>query len=82
MRFKGLNYEPPPLVIDPEGCGCTDCLTCESKPIDRVDRTDVADLLALDQRVINRTGRTDAWLHNQLVSILGTGTMIQSGRNR
>lgn len=56
-RFES-DFGPTSFVIDPAGCGCTDCLVGYSTPLDDVR---VAVLLTavldLGMHIVDRTGR-------------------------
>lgn len=58
VRFES-EFEPDMFVIDPAGCGCTDCLMGYSTPLNEVDvEVLLTALLDYGMRVIDRTGRT------------------------
>jgi hypothetical protein len=63
-RIYRLNHRET-LVVDPQGCGCTDCVIHESWPVETLSE-DQLDRVALDDYVIDRTGMSpeewDNWL--------------------
>lgn len=57
-RFDQNNDFPHDIfVIDPPGCGCTDCLMGYSTPITQVNSRDLAAAVCyLKMEVVDRTG--------------------------
>lgn len=53
--------QPTLAAIDPKGCGCTECLTGEYKPIDNATRDDILALLEGDLRNNTNGGFTVAF---------------------
>jgi hypothetical protein len=51
-----VNARTLPGAVDPAGCGCTDCLTGRSVPLDRATGAQVAALLT--HQIHDRTGTT------------------------
>lgn len=45
-----------PIAVDPWGCGCTECVTGEYKPLSDATDDDIADLLAGRLRDNTHTG--------------------------
>lgn len=56
-RFES-DFDPASFVIDPPGCGCTDCIIGWSTPLDAV-RVDVLLTATLDfqMNVVDRSSR-------------------------
>lgn len=54
---KSTTYETEqPLVIDPQDCGCTDCLVRDSYPINMLDEQQIIEILE-GAPVTNRTSQ-------------------------
>lgn len=54
-QFNNDEFRPRTFVIDPAGCGCTDCLMGYSSPLDEVDVEALATAWALGFELIDRT---------------------------
>lgn len=56
-RFES-EFAPDAFVIDPVGCGCTDCLMGYSTPLDEVEIQDLlTGVLDFKMEILDRTGR-------------------------
>lgn len=65
------------IFIDPEGCGCTDCIVGESVPLDNVSPVQLLSIVSGFVTVVNRS----SWkylhvrMHGGIVSIDGSDTL-------
>lgn len=57
LRDSDRDFVVGTFVIDPAGCGCTDCIVGESTPLDRVRGEDLLAAFATGKvTVLDRTG--------------------------
>lgn len=57
-RFES-DFEPNVFVIDPPGCGCTDCIMGYSTPMDQANVEAVLTaVLDFNMTIVDRTSRT------------------------